>query len=269
MLEKSKRKLVPACEYVTTGAENRDSIFLSRDDSNDGEPVKFMVDTAITLDNLLTLLKAHYGIEQASARRLRDLFTKRLYNKDDMGLTIEQIRARETDGAVGDQGENICMEVGPIPKAGSNCCTVKVDICDERGEKITLKGEFQFTINDTIEDIFTKACSKLNVDSKEYALYTCNWADEAVKKLKDFKATAEHEGLNEDCTLKLLHFSQGVSDEIRTYEVHYSATGFPQDLKLLGKVSINENQKLIELKSEIKKICNKENGFETPFVRLF
>lgn len=254
---------------MTTGTEKRESIFLTRDDATDTDSAKFMVDLNITLDALMALMKDYYGIEQGSARRFRDMFTKRLYNRDEMQLTLAQIRDRETDGAVGDQGENLCMEVGPIPKAGSHCCTVKVDIYDERGEKITLKDEFQFTINDTIEEIFEKACSKLNVDPKEYALYTCNWADEASKKLKDPKATAEHEGLNEDCTLKLLHFSQGVSDEIRTYEVYYSATGFPQDIKSIGKVSINENQKLTELKTEIKNMCTTEKGFETPFVEVF
>ena len=95
--------------------------------------------------------------------------------------------------------------------------------------------------------------------------YTCNWADEAVRKLKDRSATAEEEGLTEDCSLKLLHFSQGLSDEMRTYELFYSATGFPGDLKKLGKLTINENKKIDELKEQIKTFCTKENGFETPF----
>lgn len=239
---------------------------VSREDEGNGEPVKFMVDTSITLEALLALLKDYYGIDQGSARRLRDLFTKRLYNKEEMSLSIDDIRKRVTDGAAGDQGEIIRMEPGPVPKAGSLCCTVKVDIYDERGEKVTLKDEFQFTINDKIEEMFTRACSKLNVDPKEYALYTCNWADEAVKKLKNLDATAESEGFLEDCTLKLLHFSQGMSDEMRTYEIYYSATGFPLDQKLLGKLSINENRKLEELLAEIKSLCTPENGFATPFV---
>lgn len=252
-------------DYVSTGEEVRESIFISRDEG-DEEAVKFMVDPTVTLETLLTLLKDYYGIEQSSARRLRDQFTKKLYNKDEMKLTIAEVRKIDLDGSC-DQGERLKFERGAIPKAGGLCCTIKIDIYDEKGEKIKLKGEFVFTINDTIGDIFETACSKMNVDHKDYTLYTCNWNDEPVKKLKDGSATAEHEGLTEDCTLKLLHYSQGMSDEIRTYEIYYSSTGFPLDLKHIGKISINENRKLHELKEEIKGLCNKENGFETPFVK--
>lgn len=226
-----------------------------------------MVDPSITLDNLLVLLKDFYGIEPSSGRRLRDMYTSRLYNKDEMSMTIAQVRKIESDGTC-DQGERIKFERGSIPKAGGLCCTVKVDIYDEKGEKIKLKDEFMFTINDTIGDLFDTACSKMNVDPKDYTLYTCNWNDEPVRKLKDNSATAEQESLTEDCTLKLLHYSQGMSDEIRTYEVYYSATGFPLDLKSIGKVSINENRKLKELKEEIRGLCTKEKGFETPFVKF-
>lgn len=224
-----------------------------------------MVDPTITMESLLVLLKDYYGIDQSSGRRLRDLFTKRLYNKDEMKLTIAEVRKIEFEGAC-DQGERIRFERGSVPKAGGLICTIKVDIYDEKGEKIKLKDEFLFTINDTIGDIFEQACSKMNVDPKDYTLYTCNWNDEPVRKLKDNSATAESEGLTEDSTLKLLHYSQGMSDEIRTYEVFYSATGFPLELKLIGKLSINENRKLSEMKEEIRALCTKENGFETPFV---
>lgn len=263
VLEKSKRKLIPASDYVGAGEEVRESIFISQDEG-DEEAVKFMVDPTITVESLLILLKDHYGIDQSSARRLRDLYTKKLYTKDDMKLTIAQLRKIESDGTC-DQGERLRFERGPMPKAGGLVCTIKVDIYDEKGEKIKLKDEFLFTINDTVGDLFDSACSKMNVDPKDYTLYTCNWNDEPVRKLKDSTSTAEQEGLTEDCTLKLLHYSQGMSDEIRTYEVFYSATGFPLDLKQIGKISINENRKLEEMKEEIKALCTKEKGFETPF----
>lgn len=256
--------MVLASDFVSTGEEVRESIFISRDEG-DEEQIKFMVDPTITLESLLVLLKNHYGIDQSSARRLRDLYTKRLYTKDELKLTIAQVRKIEFEGSC-DQGERIKFERGATPKAGGLCCTIKVDIYDEKGEKIKLKDEFTFTINDTIGDIFDMACSKMNVDPKDYTLYTCNWNDEPVRKLKDNSATAEQEGLTEDTTLKLLHYSQGMSDEIRTYEIYYSATGFPLDLKNIGKLSINENRKLEEMKEEIKGLCTKENGFETPFV---
>jgi hypothetical protein len=227
-----------------------------------------MVDPTITLESLLILLKDYYGIDQSSARRLRDLYTKKLCTKDELKMTLAQIRKIEVEGSC-DQGERLRFERGPVPKAGGLCCTIKVDIYDEKGEKIKLKDEFLFTINDTIGDIFEQGCSKMNVDPKDYTLYTCNWNDEPIRKLKDNSSTAEHEGITEDCVLKLLHYSQGMSDEIRTYEVFYSATGFPLDLKPVGKISINENRKLEELKEEIKGLCTKENGFETPFVCEF
>jgi hypothetical protein len=63
-----------------------------------------------------------------------------------------------------------------------------------------------------------------------------------------------------------MHNTQGLSDEIRSYEVHYSASGMPNDLKIIGKISVNENLTLKDLKKSIKDLCNKENGFETEFV---
>lgn len=260
-------QLVPSKEYIFSETESRESILVWRDDDNEG-PIKFMVDTSIELGTLLALLKTHYGIEQASMRRLRDLYTNRLYSADEMKVSLNEIRKKVIQDEC-NQGERLRLERGPIPKAGGLCCAIKVDIFDEKGEKITLKDEFQFSIQDIILDLFEKACTKMNVDPQEYCLYTCNWADEPSKKLKDNSATAEQEGLTEDCTLKLLHFSQGLSDEIRSYEIYYSATGFPQDIKPIGKLSINENRTIEEMKAEIKNLCTKEKGFETPFVFSF
>jgi hypothetical protein len=210
------------------------------------------------------MLKKFFEIEPASARRLRDLYNNRLYPLDDMEKTLKQIRALDTTGECC-IGERFRMERGQTPKAGGLICTIKMDIFDKNGEKIKLKDEFLFTLQDTIGDLLERGCQKLNADPEEHSLYTCNWADEAVRKLKDRSATAEEEGLTEDCSLKLLHFSQGLSDEMRTYELFYSATGFPGDLKKLGKLTINENKKIDELKEQIKTFCTKENGFETPF----
>lgn len=240
-------------------------MLIFRDDDQNDTGSKFIVKADIDIKALITMLKKYYEIEEESMRRIRDLSNQRLFTKEDLTVTLKEIRSK------GEKGEclvleRIRLERGPIPDRGGFSCKVKLDLVAENGEKIKLTEEFILYLYNTVEEVFTRACSRLNVLPAEYSLYLCNWAEEPTKKLKNLGSTLEQEGILETTIFKLMHNTQGLSDEIRSYEIYYSASGMPDDLKIIGKLSVNENQTMKDLKKAIKDLCNKENGFETEFV---
>jgi len=257
-------QLVANSDYTFAETALKVSLLISRDDTDSDSATKFLADKNLTLDGLLKLLKEYYELEPASMRRLRDLYHGKLIKKNEMSLTLEEYRRKEGVDP-GCLGERLRLERGQQPQAEGVLLKIRLDIPTETGEKITLRDELAVTLYDHVREVLEAVCSKLNVDADEYYLYTVNWAEDAVKKLADMTLTVEEAGIIEDCSLRLMHCTHGMSDEMRTYEVHFSESGHPGDLRKLGKVSINENLKVSDLKANIKQLCTKETGFETAF----
>ena len=257
-------QLVANSDYTFAETHLKVSLLISRDDTDSDNSTKFLADKNLTLDGLLKLLKEYYELEPASMRRLRDLYHGKLIKKSEMSMTLEDYRRKE-GVEPGCLGERLRIERGQQPQAEGVLLKIRLDIPTETGEKITLRDELAVTLYDHVREVLEGVCAKLSVDADEYYLYTVNWAEDAVKKLADMTLTVEEAGIIEDCTLRLMHCTHGMSDEMRTYEVYFSESGHPGELRRLGKVSINENMKVADLKANIKQLCTKETGFETAF----
>ena len=245
--------------------ENRGTFLVWTDEESSPGPYKFLAKLEITLEDLLKLLKIHFLMDPASQRRLRDLTSNQLISQEELKKSLREIR----DGLFhGEQnlGQRYRLERGTTAKSTLLTATVHLDLFDAT-DKVKLKSEITFSLNETIGELLEKSCKQFGdkADPEEYSLYTCNWANEASKKLKDSHATAEEEGLHENCALRLIHFTHGMSDEMRTFEVYFSESGFPDEQRLIGKIKINENQSIDEVKKAIKGLCTPAQKFETEF----
>lgn len=254
--------------FVTDGIDNYieegdfKSIIVTREENK--IPSKIIVDYGkLTIEELLTVLKDKFGIPLSQARRLRDLQDNRLFTREDMPKTL--IELGYVEGS-----QRIRFENGKIPLKGGHNVKVKYDLWHENGEKTTLTEDFIVYLNQTLEYYMPVICSRFNVDENEHNMYKCNWQDEAVKKIKHLKGTIEELGIEPNEVLRLMHSSLGLSQEVRSYDIYYSESGFPDEDRLVGEVKINENKGVKNLIQAIYEMVKaRENDFENEFVIFF
>lgn len=236
------------------------SVIITRDD--EVVPSKLVVDYAkITVEELLTVLKDKFGIPLSQARRLRNLQDNRLLTREDMNKTLFDLGYEEG-------GQRIRLERGKIPLKGGHNIKVKFDLWHDNGEKTTLTEDFIVYLNQTLDYYIPVICSRFNVDESQYQLYRCNWQDEPTKKIKNIKGTIEDLEIEPNDILRLLHSSMGLSQEMRSYDVYYSESGFPDQLRKVGEVKVNENKSISNLTQAIYDVVKAiEGDFDNEFVR--